>query len=100
MKQKYKAIHTMNYALYLTAWWGIYVLNWKLELLPDWIAFILIVIATMGLTLCWKAYMNRDEQLDYSFKEILKSLPANLLVELVNEREDVKAEVVQETQNK
>ena len=99
MQRKYKSIHTLNYALYLTAWWGIYVLNWKLEFLPNWVAFIFVGIATMGLTLCWKAYMNRDAQLDYTFEEILKNLPANLLVDMVNKRSDIKAEIVDKSQD-
>lgn len=89
MSKRYARIHTLTFIMSLLTWWMAYILNIKIDFVPVIIATPIVAAASMIQTFCWKAYMRRDMELDYSFKEIVHALPADALIELINERTDI-----------
>lgn len=94
----YKRAHTIAYIIHMTSWWIIYILNWELRIIPCWIAFIIIGSCTVLQTMCWRVYLYWDDQWKFTAEEIIKCLPIDVLMKIVEERNDVRIRPASESE--
>ena len=100
MKNKSLRMYTIGYILQLLSLWVIFAMNCKLQIVSNAAAFIIIAVCIVLQTLIWRFYIYKEDRMNFAIKEIIRALPAAALIEIINERSDIQAGLVESEQAK
>lgn len=89
MLKEFAKLHTITYVVNIVILMMSYILNWKAKFVPEWLAFIVAALLLLTYTSIWYCYKARDALIQLNFARIIRSIPKQILFEMINERDDV-----------